>query len=154
MQLKNKKAMALLAAGVVLMIIIGGCAQEAEKPLEKVGNTASGIEWEVQKTLQLESEPIDTAVSLDGSQIFVLNDLGQILIYSSAGSFLHKIELGNQFDHIELSPRGDHLILNSRKKKSVQVIALDFIQDINVSGSPFKGSENAPVVVAIFDDFE
>jgi DNA-binding beta-propeller fold protein YncE len=114
----------------------------------------SGAEWEVQKTLQLESEPIDVAVSPDGRRIFVLDDLGQILIYDSAGSFLDKIVIGKQFDHVTVSPPGDQLILNSRKKKLVQVITLDFIQDINVSGSPFKGSENAPVVIAIFDDFE
>ena len=141
MQFINKKTVFLLA----VLIVLGSIT---------MSHAATDVEWEVQKTLQLESEPIDVAVSPDGSQIFVLNDLGQILIYSSAGSFLHKIDVGNQFDHIEVSPRGDQLILNSRNKKSVQVITLEFIQDINVSGSPFKGSENAPVVVAIFDDFE
>ena len=115
--------------------------------------TAS-VEWNVQKTLQLESAPIDVAVSPDGKQIFVLTDQGQILIYSTAGPFLDKMDVGNQFDHIKVGPRGDHLILNSRKNKSVQVITFDFIQDINVSDSPFKGSENAAVVVAVFDDFE
>ena len=119
-----------------------------------MSHAAASVEWDVEKTLQLESEPIDVTVSPDGSQIFVLNNLGQILIYSSAGEFLHKIEVGKQFDHIAVSPIRDQLILNSRKKKSVQVITLDFIQDINVSGSPFKGSESAPVVVAVFDDFQ
>ena len=119
-----------------------------------MSHAAASVDWDVEKTLQLKSEPVDVAVSPDGRRIFVLNDLGQILIYSSEGSFLDKIVVGKQFDHVTVSPRGDQLILNSRKKKSVQVINLDFIQDINVSGSPFKGPENAPVVVAIFDDFE
>jgi DNA-binding beta-propeller fold protein YncE len=141
MQLKNKRTMVLLA-----VLILGGTIT--------MTYATSGAEWEVQKTLQLESEPIDVAVSPDGRRIFVLDDLGQILIYDSAGSFLDKIVIGKQFDHVTVSPPGDQLILNSRKKKLVQVITLDFIQDINVSGSPFKGSENAPVVIAIFDDFE
>jgi DNA-binding beta-propeller fold protein YncE len=119
-----------------------------------MSHAAASVEWDVEQTLQLKSEPIDVAVSPDGRQIFVLDELGQILIYSSAGSFLDKIVVGKQFDHLTVSPRGDQLIINSRKKKSVQVITLDFIQDINVSGSPFKGPENAPVVIAIFDDFE
>ena len=119
-----------------------------------MSHAAASVDWDVEKTLQLKSEPVDVAVSPDGRRIFVLNDLGQILIYSSEGSFLDKIVVGKQFDHVTVSPRGDQLILNSRKKKSVQVINLDFIQDINVSGSPFKGPENAPVVIAIFDDFE
>ena len=115
---------------------------------------AASVEWDVEKTMQLESEPIDVAVSPDGRRIFVLDDQGQILIYSSTGAFQNKIVVGKQFDHVTVSPRGDQLILNSRKNKAVQVITLDFIQDINVSGSPFKGPRNAPVVIAIFDDFE
>jgi hypothetical protein len=141
MQFKNKRTI-ILFAGFILL----GCIT--------MSFAAASVEWNVEKTLQLKSEPIDLALSPDGRRIFVLNDLGQILIYSSAGSFLDKIDVGTHFDHIRVSPRGDQLILNSRKKKSVQVITLEFIQDINVSGSPFKGSENAPVVVAIFDDFE
>ena len=115
---------------------------------------AASVEWNVLKTLQLEAAPIDVALSQDGKLIFVLTDQGQILIYSSGGPLKDKIDVGNHFDHIKVGPRGENLILNSRKNKSVQVIKLDFIQDINVSGSPFKGSEDAAVVVAVFDDFE
>jgi hypothetical protein len=39
-------------------------------------------------------------------------------------------------------------------KKTVQVVSLDFFQKINVSGAPFKGPEDAAVVIAVFDDFE
>jgi len=141
MQLKNRMTIVLLT----VLIVLGSFA---------MSHAAASVDWDVEKTLQLKSEPVDVAVSPDGRRIFVLNDLGQILIYSSEGSFLDKIVVGKQFDHVTVSPRGDQLILNSRKKKSVQVINLDFIQDINVSGSPFKGPENAPVVIAIFDDFE
>ena len=115
---------------------------------------AASVEWDVLKTLQLEAAPIDAAVSPDGKLIFVLTEQGQIIIYSSEGPLKDKIDVGNHFDHIKVGPRGDHLILNSRKNKSVQVIKLDFIQNINVSGSPFKGPEDATVVVAVFDDFE
>jgi DNA-binding beta-propeller fold protein YncE len=141
MQIKKTKTIIVFS----VLIVLGSMT---------MSHAAASVEWDVEKTLQLKSEPIDVAVSPDGSRIFVLNDLGQILIYSSEGSFLDKIAVGKQFDHVTVSPRGDQLILNSRKKKSVQVITLDFIQDINVSGSPFKGSESAPVVIAIFDDFE
>jgi DNA-binding beta-propeller fold protein YncE len=141
MQFKDKKIIALLT----VLILLGSIT---------MSYAAASVEWNVQKTLQLESAPIDVALSPDGKRIFVLNDQGQILIYSSAGSFLNKVDVGRQFDHIKVGPRGDQLILNSRKTKSVQVITLDFIQNINVSGSPFKGSEDAAVVIATFDDFE
>ena len=141
MQLKITKPIVLFS----VLIVLGSMTMI---------HAATSVEWDVQKTLNLKSEPIDVAVSPDGRQIFVLNDLGQILIYSSAGSFLDKIDVGNQFDHIKVSPRGDQLILNSRKKKSIEIITLEFIHDINISGSPSKGSEDAPVVIAVFDDFE
>jgi DNA-binding beta-propeller fold protein YncE len=115
---------------------------------------AASVEWNVLKTLQLEAAPLDVAVSPDGKLIFVLTEQGQILVYLSGGPLKGKIDVGNHFDHIKVDPRGENIILNSRKDKSVQVIALDFIQDINVSGSPFKGSEDAAVVVAVFDDFQ
>ena len=141
MQLKNIKAIVQL----IIVIVMGTTT---------VCYAAASVEWNVLKTLQLEAAPIDVAVSPDGKLIFVLTEQGQILIYSSGGLLKDKIDVGNHFDHIKVDPRGENLILNSRKNKSVQIVTLDFIQDINVSGSPFKGSENAAVVVAVFDDFQ
>ena len=141
MKLKNIKTIVQL----IIVIVMGSIT---------MCYAAASVEWNVLKTLQLDTAPIDVAVSPDGKLIFVLTEQGQILIYSSGGSLKDNIDVGNHFDHIKVSPRGEKLILNSRKNKSVQVITLDFIQDINVSGSPFKGSEDAAVVVSVFDDFE
>ena len=141
MKWKNIKTIAQL----IIVIVMGSIT---------MCYAAASVEWNVLKTLQLEAAPIDVALSQDGKLIFVLTEQGQILIYSSGGLLKDKIDVGNHFDHIKVSPRGKNLILNSRKNKSVQIVTLDFIQDINVSGSPFKGPETAPVVIAIFDDFE
>ncbi|MBW2480543.1 MAG: DsbA family protein, partial [Deltaproteobacteria bacterium] len=42
----------------------------------------------------------------------------------------------------------------SRQKKTVDVIALNFIRKINVSGSPFKGRADAAVTFTVFSDFQ
>ncbi len=119
------------------------------------GGLASGnVEWNVYKTLQLEETPIDVAVSPDGRRIFVLTDRGEVFIYSSAGKIEAKIDVGQHVDQLKLGPKGDSLILSSGKNKTVEIVTLDFIQKINVSGSPFKGPEDAAVVIAVFDDFE
>ena len=115
---------------------------------------SDNVEWDVYQTLQLEESPIDVAVTPDGRQIFVLNDQGEIVIYSSAGKIEAKINVGKHVDQLKLGPRGDSLILSSGKNKTVEIVTIDFIQKINVSGSPFKGPEDAAVVVAVFDDFE
>jgi hypothetical protein len=99
---------------------------------------AASVEWNVLKTMKLDAAPVDVAVSPDRKHIFVLTEQGQILIYTPGGPLKDKIDVGNQFDHIKVGPRGEYLFLGSRKNKSVQIITLDFIQNINVSGSPFK----------------
>ena len=119
------------------------------------GGLASGnVEWNVYKTLQLEETPIDVAVSPDGRRIFVLTEKGQVLIYSSTNKMEAKIDVGKHVDQIKLGPRGETLILRSGKNKTVELVTLDFIQKINITGSPFKGPQDAPVVIAVFDDFQ
>ena len=115
---------------------------------------SENVELNLYKTLQLDKTPIDVAVTPDGRRIFVLTDQGEIVIYSSAGKIEAKIDVGKHVDQLKLGPRGDSLILSSGKKKTVEIITIDFIQKINVSGSPYKGPEDAAVVVAVFDDFE
>ncbi len=115
---------------------------------------SDNLEWDVYQTLNLETSPIDVAVTYDGRKIFILTDQGEILVYSSAKKPDAKINVGKHVDRIKLGPRGDTLILSSGKNKTVQMITIDFIQTINTAGSPFKGQENAPVVIAVFDDFQ
>jgi DNA-binding beta-propeller fold protein YncE len=141
MKWKNTKTIAHL----IIVIVLGSIT---------MSYAAATVDWNVLNTMQLEAAPMNVAVSPDGKRIFVLTEQGQILIYSSAGQLIDKIEVGNHFDHVTVGAKGALLILNSRKNKSVQVITLDFIQNINISGSPFKGSEDAAVVVVVFDDFE
>jgi len=115
---------------------------------------SDNVEWNVYKTLQLDATPIDVALTLDGRRIFVLTDQGEVLIYSSTNKMEAKIDVGKNVDQIKLGPKGETLILRSGKNKTVELVTLDFIQKINVSGAPFKGPEDAPVVIAVFDDFQ
>ncbi len=112
------------------------------------------VEWNVVKTLKMEKAPLDIAVSLNGRLVYVLTDEGIIYIYSADGKLKDKISVGKSIDGIKAGPREDTLFISSRKNKTVQVITLDFFQNINISGSPFKGPADAPVVVAVFSDFQ
>ncbi len=114
----------------------------------------SAVEWNVLKTICLDAIPLDTVASPDGKRIFVLTDQGQVIILTSSGSIIDRIDVGKSYDHIAVSPRGEHLLLSSRDKKTLEFLSLNFRQQINVSGSPFKGKEDAPVVIAVFDDFQ
>lgn len=112
------------------------------------------VEWDVAGTLNLKEKPRDAAMALNGKYIFVLTDKGEILIYSSSGKREGTISVGKGVEGIKVGPREDILLLTSGKDKTIQIITLDFIQEIDVSGSPHKGNVDAPVVVATFSDFQ
>ena len=112
------------------------------------------VELNVALTLKLNEAPRDTAMSLNGRWIYVLTDNGEILIFTSNGRLKDTITVDRQVDGIEVGPREDVLLLTSGKEKKVQIVTLDFIQDIDISDSPFKGKADAPIVVVTFTDFE
>jgi len=112
------------------------------------------VEWSRQQLLKTDGAPIDIAVSADGKFTFVLTDTGQVFIYSAQGQTEGTLDVGNGFNGIESSPTGDMLFLLDRNSNGVQVVSVEFIQNINASGAPFKGPAEASVVIALFSDFQ
>ena len=112
------------------------------------------VEYNVLKTLKLEDPPVDMVFSANRNEIYVLNPKGELLIYNTNGHLTEKIYVGNVYDRLKLVQGADILFLSSRKDKTIQIIQLDFVQKINTLGSPFKGSENAPVIIAVFSEFQ
>jgi hypothetical protein len=113
------------------------------------------VEWDVLSSLKIEEEKVrDVAMSHNGRRIFILTEKGEVLIYTPDGKIRERIDVGNSIDGISVGPRDDILLLIDRKGSTVKIISLDFIQNINIAGSPFKGKLEAPVVITVFDDFE
>jgi hypothetical protein len=111
-------------------------------------------DWQVRQKIQLEQAPIDMLVSSRNKWIYILTSDGQILIYSARGQLKDSINVGPDIDQIKSGPREDMLFLLSRENKSVQIITIDFTEEINIGGSPAKGPLDAPVTVAVFNDFQ
>ena len=84
----------------------------------------------------------------------MLTEKGEVLIYTSNGTIQDRISVGDSIDGIKAGPREDILLLTSRKDSTLQIITLNFIQNFNIKDSPFKGSADAPVVIATFNDFQ
>ena len=112
------------------------------------------VDWDVKKTLKIEKTPVDVAVSLNGRWVFVLTAQGSILIYSGDGRLEDEITVGKHVDGINVGPEQEILLLTSRENKTVEILVLDFIQNIDVSNSPFKGPTDAVVTIAVFSDFQ
>ena len=116
-------------------------------PLTSAAMGSATVEWEVLNTLKLEAPPLDVAISPDGKTVFVLTHEGNIHIYEVSGHLTDKIEVGEKIDQIKLGPKGAHLFATNRQNKPVKVIALDFIKQISTKGSPYKGVQDAPIVI-------
>ena len=106
------------------------------------------------KTLTLDAKPIDIATTADGNYTFVLAKGGNIYIYDKGGTFKDTLTVDESVISIETSPTGNFLLLASTKESALQFIKISFVVDIDISGLPFKGPANAPVVVAVFSDYQ
>lgn len=115
---------------------------------------SAAVEITPQKTLMTDGAPVDVAVSQDGNLTFVLTDKGKIMIYDRTGNLTDTVEIGPHVDQIEIGPSGERLLAASRENKTVEIITLDFIHEINTLGAPSKGPHEAPVVIVVFSDFQ
>lgn len=118
------------------------------------GPCRAALEWEILKSLNTGARPVDVAVSADGKSVFVLTDDGVVSIYTGDGALTEKITVGSQAERIAVAPEGDRLYVAQRQGRRVDVIQLDYVRQINLTGAPFKGSEKAPVTIAVFSDFQ
>jgi DNA-binding beta-propeller fold protein YncE len=107
-----------------------------------------------QQEMQLSSEALDLAVSSDGQWTFVLTGSGTVSVYSASGDLIQSIQVGKEFDSLEYSAAGNRLLLSSSGKKTVKVLSLAMIHELDYKGSPFKGAGSASVSIAVFDDFQ
>ena len=106
------------------------------------------------KNIVLESNPIDIATSADGNYTFVLAKGGKISIFDRSGTLKDTLTVDEAVENIGTSPKGDFLLLTTSKEKALQIVKISFVVDIDISGLPFKGPANAPVLIAIFNDYQ
>jgi DNA-binding beta-propeller fold protein YncE len=122
--------------------------------LVSAASCRAALEWEILKSLNTGARPVDVAVSADGKSVFVLTEDGVVSIYTGDGALTDKITVGGQAERIAVAPDGDRLYVTQRQGRRVDVIQLDYVREINLSGAPFKGREKAPVTIAVFSDFQ
>lgn len=122
-------------------LVVSGLAQ---------AEVVSGVEG----TMNIGAVPRAVATSADGRYIFVLAEGGTVFIYSTEGKPVEKIEVDKSFDNLAAAPDGSRLLLTNPAQKTVSIIRLDFVQNINTAGSPSQGPANAAVSVVVFSDFQ
>ena len=106
------------------------------------------------KQTKLDVQPLDIATSADGGMIYVLAR-GEILIYSfDEGKVSNRIPIDEHFDKLICDVEDNILILSSSSSKTLKIIRVDFKYKISIDGLPFKGPADAPVTIAVFDDYQ
>jgi DNA-binding beta-propeller fold protein YncE len=118
------------------------------------GQVSAELEWTFRKQVPLTSAPLDSAVSADGELLYILS-AGQILVYAlNENKIVNTIPIENEYDSIAVSPKGNSLIVTSSAGKSLKIIDLEFVYNIDISGLPLKGPADAPVTIAVFSDYQ
>ncbi len=112
------------------------------------------VDWAIIEQINLNVQPLDIAVSLDGKFIFTLTP-GEILVYSiSEDKVTNRIPVDIGFDRIAYSEKNNTLILTSSSLKKLRIIQGDHVHKLDLSGLPFKGPADAAVTIAVFDDYQ
>lgn len=116
------------------------------------------IDWSKTNSIQINSPIIDIASSTDGKHVFILTS-GKVHIYTNTGKLKDSFEVSPDTSRISVSGLdmaniGNKIFLSSDSTGRVEEISYSHIVDINTEGSPFLGEADAPVVVALFSDFQ
>jgi hypothetical protein len=137
------KKSALLPAGLALISL---CL--AATP------AVADIEWQAGPPLKITAPPLAVATSADGSRTFVLAEGGKVQIFDQAGNLRDALDVDPAMDHITSDGDGQRIIVSSRKSNLVQPIDISYRFPFNYTDSPFMGKAEAPVVLALFSDFQ
>lgn len=119
-----------------------------------VGSVSASVEWRTGGTIKTGKPPVDLAVTSDGKWTFVLAKGGELQIYNSAGKLSDTIQVSSDFDTVATDGSGSRIYLGSSKKSTVQEIRITHRAEFSYVGSPFLGKSSAPVVLAVFSDFQ
>ena len=132
--------------GVLLWIMIGF--------LLNPGLVHSEVDLKTVKQIDLNAAPVDVAASEDGKLVFVLTR-SEIVVYSSDNNkIVNRITLDKDFDRIKYLRESSLLVLTSTSSKTLRFVRVDQVYDIDISGLPFQGPAQAPVTIAVFDDYQ
>jgi hypothetical protein len=118
------------------------------------GLAMAEVQIDDSRTLTLDAKPIDIVTSADGKYTFILAKEGKIFILDRSGTIKDTLTVDASATSIGTSPNGDFLLLGSSKEKALQIIKISYVTEIDITGLPFKGPANAPVVIAVFSDYQ
>jgi len=131
------------------LLLLPGQVLAGTPPAKDIG----ALDWSVQNTWKLSTKPIDFAQSLDNKLVYVLGNDSKVHIYGVDGKEMGAIDVDKSTIAIDIAPRGEMLFLVDNNS-TYTAIDVSFTQNINITGAPFLGNENAQVTMVVFSDFQ
>ena len=132
--------------GLALCFLAGVVAAPGPAGAEVVSRTLA--------TVTTEQAPLDVATSADGRWTFLLLRGGEVQILDPGGQLQGSFQAGEKASSIASSQRGDLLYVTDWDSKELRIVAVEFVHEIDVSGSPLKGPAEAAVTIAVYSDFQ
>ena len=119
------------------------------------GLVKAEIERGDSRSFKLDAKPIDMTITADGKYIFVLAEGGRVLSYdNTSGELKGTINVSESAMSIATSSSGDFLLLADSKSNTLEMVGISFVEEIDIAGLSFKGPADAPVVIAVFSDYQ
>ncbi len=136
------------------MVLLSICWYSSNVLATPIKTDSTKLEWKVLSQWQTSETPIDIVHSLDGRYIFMLTNQQKVLVYTAQGKLEGSVPVDKGVSAIDIAPRAEMLYLIDSEKNSFTSLSIDFVKKINTSGSPYRGLVDAPVILAVFTDFE
>jgi len=112
------------------------------------------VELQSRPALKTATRPMDVSLTADGRRAFVLSEGGLVTIYGNNGNVIGTFKVDPATDRLSVDGNGSQLYLSSNKNSTVNQVFVNYQVDLDYTGSPFRGKANAPVVMAVFSDFQ
>lgn len=140
-----------LYAGCLMSLLIASGASALTVP---TSGQDKRIEWTMQQNWPTTGQTLDMAHSLDGKVVYILSDKQQVQIFNAQGQLQGSIPVEEGVAAIDIAPQGERLYLINNENNTFTSVAVSFVVNIDVTGSPFEGPADAPVTMTVFTDFE
>jgi hypothetical protein len=134
--------------------VVCGMLMISTPALSMATTSAPALVSEKTMSWQVPYKPVDFVQSVDGKMLFVLTENNRVLIYEPNGKLKGSIPVDKGVTAIDTDARGENILLIDSEKNTFTSLSVDFVVNIDTTGSPFVGSANAPVTIAVFTDFE